>query len=549
MTNRTATTIVAAGLVAFALALAACSSSNTPAAQQKPAVPLGYKYVQPVAKTNPRVVEETDAYFVERYKKSELIRVDAEHVRFPIASPALRIYREDADYIYIRTEKLTPEEVKSQQEHVAVEKERERKRREAGLPATAEAAPAEGLAPADFASLEPKRSSGGVRFVKAGQGLPAVGQWRENIAVADMHGDGIPDIVATPARQSAGGGFYLWYGDGKGSFHGGKVEVVDKLGKVVPGRVGYGGVAVADFDGDGRLDVVTASHGGGIQCFLQREGGRFEVDDRGLPQNDFSTVAVAALDVDGDGRPDIVASLDSLSKEQIRTPDPHQVKVFVNDLKGAGWVYRPDALIGAFFSDKVFDLGKADVLTGSNALGATVLTWENDGKGKFKNGAFNGLEGYAYHQAVAPGTYGKDRAVAFADLYFKFGPPGLGRAAGINVYVRRGPEWKKIPVWREKDYKGRTTAVAMGDLNGDGLDDIVFPDRLHKKLRIFYQTPEGGFDEAAAATEPDLDSPVTDIHLADLNRDGKLDIVLAKTIFSESPADPGGIEVLLNQGN
>ena len=54
--------------------------------------------------------------------------------------------------------------------------------------------------------------------------------------------------------------------------------------------------------------------------------------------------------------------------------------------------------------------------------------------------------------------------------------------------------------------------------------------------------------EASEREEPALDSPGQCVRLADVNGDGKLDIVLAKTVSSSRPEDPGGWEVFLNRG-
>ena len=551
------------GAIALALAAVSCSSSGSPSqagsqpgsqagsqAPSKPAAaaPAGAPNEKPVVNSNPDVVEDTPTYIVKRYKKADMVRVDETHVRPPFMRVAVTIYREDAEYYYVRTEKYSKEEVK------AVEDEKKKAAHEkqaATLAAVEEAAKTNPLivTPEQFESLPAARGVKQVGFRRAGEGLPKSGQWRQNLAVADIDGDGNLDVVTGPTRlgQTLP---HVFLGDGHGAFREQTVTLVDEKGKPTSPKFTYGGAAVADFDGDGKNDIALASHNGSIAVLLNRGNGKFQVVS-GMPPA-YSSQAIAAFDVNGDGKTDLVVSRDTISAALRRKEgkDYNQVRVFFNDGHGK-FRSDDDAIRGACFSFNVFPIdltgaGKRDLLTGCRFLGGWGLTWKNDGKGRFENELFEAMEQAAYHFAVAPGTFGPDHSTAFADLYQKQ-MPGY-QAAGLNAYYKDAGGWHKIAVWRQKRYPGRLSAVAMGDLDGDGLDDILFPDRVAKKIRIFFQTKDGKFEESPESGEPALDSVANDIRLADIDGDGRLDIVLGKSVFSQYPKDPGGIEVLLNQG-
>lgn len=533
---------------AFALS---CSGTPKPgaaaAAQAPPATPTPGR----LQRLNPDVVEETPTYTVERYKKTDYIKVDATHIRHPLIARKVEFFKEDDQYYYVYNPKIpTPEE---------------RGEKEAGETADTAHPPVPapvptpksladyGMPPEDFEDLTPPRVSADFRLEEAASsGLPAQGMWRHSFAIADMNGDGIPDIVAPPSRLGADGTLHVWLGDGHGKFARQKLSYDEDGKPKLNFSAGYGGVAVGDIDGDGKLDVVMASHSGGLVCLFGQGNGKYAISRKGLPGRDFSTQAVALADVNGDGKLDIVASADTYEIGSASW-EPHQLRVYLSD--GArGWKYAPDALVDGAYSNSVtaWDYnrdGRLDVLTGSQAYGAVQLLWKNEGNGKFSTGYFPQIEIHGFHLCMAPGTFGKLRQPAFADAFTRAtNTPVRLDAEGITVYSYDGGTWTRHRVWRKKSGKSALYALAMGDLDGDGLDDIVFADSAGPyRLRIFLQRPDGSFAEVDEKQEPLLNSPGQCIRLADLDGDGRLDIVVSKTYTSGRSEDPGGWSVYLNR--
>jgi FG-GAP-like repeat len=127
----------------------------------------------------------------------------------------------------------------------------------------------------------------------------AVGTKPTSVAVADVNGDGKPDIVTA---NSGSNNVSVLLGNGSGSFSAAP-------GSPLAVGTNPASVAVADVNGDGRLDIVTANSGSNnVSVLLGNGSGSFSA----APGSPFAVganpVSVAVADVNGDGRPDIVTA-------------------------------------------------------------------------------------------------------------------------------------------------------------------------------------------------------------------------------------------------
>jgi hypothetical protein len=129
-----------------------------------------------------------------------------------------------------------------------------------------------------------------------------------NVCVADLTGDGNNDIVALISQQLEE--IHLFEGDGKGNF----------TSRVIFGSTnedfGSSGIALADLDRDGQLDILYSNGDGfdyaqpgsrpwhGVQWLKNRGGGSFKHDRIGALDGAYSPVAV---DLDRDGDLDVIA--------------------------------------------------------------------------------------------------------------------------------------------------------------------------------------------------------------------------------------------------
>jgi hypothetical protein len=343
------------------------------------------------------------------------------------------------------------------------------------------------------------------------------------LTTADVDGDGKLDLVVPTGGTSAS--ISVLRGNGDGTF-GNPIVYTSNLLSVYATSL-----AVADFNGDGKLDVALTSSSGptnAVAVVLGNGDGTFQnpplVYSAGL-----LPAAVVALDVNGDGKPDLAVAggYGVTSYYSLTTLVNRGDGTFPNSVTFPVLQFPYSAVTGDFNGD-----GNVDIATTSftQTGGVSVLLGKGDGTFQAHLDSLTGQS----PTAIAAGDFNGDGKL---DLVLADSSP---TNALLSTLIGKGDGTFQNSI--SQTVPGFVQSLAVGDLNGDGKPDVAAVIQGTSAVSIFLGHGDGTFAAPVQyPTGPMLQSPpYHNVLVGDFNGDGELDLAVATD---------NGIAVLLGNGN
>jgi hypothetical protein len=337
------------------------------------------------------------------------------------------------------------------------------------------------------------------------------------VSVADLNGDGIPDLTyLTPS----GIGVVL----GKSGLTFGPVLTTISGGSTSPYSFLPTTPVIGDFNGDGHADIAMAVEGG-IELLLGNGDGTFasaDFYDMGQPVG-----AAAVADFSGHGFADVAVTLEATFPQLLLgsgtgaftlgpNPNPNfgaqlaDVTVLAADFKGDG---KPDLNIGNMIPNQpnsgtqsvAFNLGNGTFTTPVSVPNSSPIMADFNGDGR-------------------------------TDII---------NASGLQIVVSLGQKDGSFQsVSTSLNVPFYTGFFNVGDVNNDGKPDLVLNYRDH--IEVWFGNGDGTFTFAGPINLPGVASVVV-ATIADLDGDGNADIILAPD--PNPGATLGPLAILYGNGN
>jgi hypothetical protein len=387
------------------------------------------------------------------------------------------------------------------------------------------------------------------------------------IAVGDFNNDGKLDLVVISGFESTAG-ISVLLGNGNGTFQ----HFTFFAAGVSPTSV-----AVGDFNHDGNLDIAISDNAGsnGVDILLGKGNGTFDAPMNYATANDPRMVVVA--DLNGDHNLDLATANSASGTVSVLlgngdgTFQGHQdiktlagtLSLAVGDLRHTG---NSDIVAGCQVQGEVsvlLSIGNGTFQSAVNypvPAGVDLVTvGDFDGNGALDVAVTNGAAGGMVSVLPGNGDGTLQAAVAFGAGSY---PIGLAVAdfnsdgmldlvtandmdsfpGSISVLLSNGKSFfagRSDYNISNADLTGAYSGIAAADLNGDGKPDLVVPVTFANQLSVLLNKSNGTFKPFATYSLPTNPNAVV---TGDFNNDHQVDVAVINS------GGNGTISVLLNAG-
>lgn len=315
------------------------------------------------------------------------------------------------------------------------------------------------------------------------------------LAVGDMDGDGDLDIVASNRGEPSS----IALNDGAGNFPLSRLITFGAAAEATD-------LAVGDLDGDGDLDGVISTDDGACTAYLNDGSGKLAQEATAAPRLDPGNDSRVALgDLNGNGYFDIVLTRRH-GPTLLLFNDGTAHFPLSSTLTGEGDRAASVAL-GHLDSD-----GKLDIVVAPES-GVGVIFYQ--GTGAFAITRTWGISDQSVRD-ITPGDFDGNGRLDFVATQIGSAPHKLYLNLSQNPFGTAAPFGRGT---------GALWSVAAGDLNGDGSLDLVAGIGAKRWLSRIMLNAGGSFPAAQMTGFGPPDENTRAVAVADLNGDGLLDIV------------------------
>ncbi|BAY79401.1 Na-Ca exchanger/integrin-beta4 (plasmid) [Nostoc linckia NIES-25] len=329
--------------------------------------------------------------------------------------------------------------------------------------------------------------------------LPLVGLSPYSIVVGDFNKDGNMDLVtANKSSQTVS----VLLGKGDGSF-----KPASNFSTVGFNGLSPYSLAVADFNKDGKLDLVTANNtSNNISVLLGKGDGTFQTAVNFALGSGSGPVSVAVKDFNGDGKSDIVTVNNASQNISVLLGDGTGSFATATNFKVPS---RPTSVsVGDFNKD-----GKSDLaVTSSYFNNVSILLGNGDG-------TFNSATQFDVGinpNSVIVGDFNKDSKLDLA----------VANSGSNNVSVLLGNGSGGFGVATNFNVGLNPVSVTEIDFNQDGNSDLAVANADSNTVSVLLGNGTGGFGNA---TNFNVGTTPYSVTVSDFDKDGKSDLAVANS--------------------